>query len=98
MALRIFNLGTRWRQVVNFTQPALLPGKEAITVAAYEAEKTSEQSSRGSIILGTHRVQTGSRFHLATYLEVSWAPCIGKQRSGREADHSLPYSAKVKYA
>jgi hypothetical protein len=43
-----------------------------------------------------HSVQTGSKAHLASYPMSTGSTFPGVKRSGREADHSLPSSAKVK--
>jgi len=51
----------------------------------------------GAGIFSPHdRVQTGYGAHPASYLMDSGALTPGSKRPGREADHSLPSSAKVK--
>jgi hypothetical protein len=45
-----------------------------------------------------HRVQTGSGAHPASYPMGTRALSLGVKRSEREADHSPPSRAEVKYA
>jgi len=43
-----------------------------------------------------HRVQTGSKFHPASYPVGNRASFPGVKRPGREADHSPPSSVELK--
>jgi hypothetical protein len=45
-----------------------------------------------------HRVKTGSAAHPASYPLGAGSLSLGIKRPGREADHSLPSSSKVKNA